>query len=95
MRDEIRDQRRIEFAFEAKRFYDIIRWKVAKTVLNGDLHGMKITNTVPTTNAGVWLYTPVGLGRAYAFTDKMYMNPVPQGVIDANPKLKGQQNPGY
>jgi hypothetical protein len=95
MREEIRDQRRIEFAFEAKRFYDIIRWKVAKTVLNGDLKGMKITNTVPANNSGVWLYTPVNLGRTYVFTDKMYMNPVPQGVIDANPKLKGNQNPGY
>jgi starch-binding outer membrane protein, SusD/RagB family len=98
MRDEIRDQRRIEFAFEAKRFYDIMRWKIAKTVLNAELHGMKITNTIPATNAGVWKYEPVDLGtnaQPHVFSDKMYMNPVPQSVIDANPKLKTQQNPGY
>lgn len=95
MRQEIRDQRRIEFAFEAKRFYDIIRWKIAKDVMNVDLHGMKITNTVPANNSGVWKYEPVGLNHPHVFTDKMYMNPVPQGVIDVNPKMAGQQNPGY
>ena len=96
MRTEIRDQRRIEFAFEAKRFYDIIRWKVAKDVLSVNLHGMKITNSVPANNSGVWVYEPIILGgRNYRFTDKMYMNPVPQSVIDNNPKIKTQQNPGY
>jgi hypothetical protein len=93
MRQEIRDQRRIELVFEAKRFYDIQRWKLSNTVLNGDLHAMKITNSVPSNNSGVWVYTPVGLGRSYKFTDKMYMNPVPQSVMDNNKKLV--QNPGY
>ncbi|MBE7173002.1 MAG: RagB/SusD family nutrient uptake outer membrane protein [Williamsia sp.] len=95
MRQEIRDQRRIELCFEAKRFYDIIRWKIAKDVMNVDLHGMKITNTVPADNSGVWKYEPVGLNHPHVFTDKMYMNPVPQSVIDNNSKLKTQQNPGY
>ncbi|PJJ83724.1 RagB/SusD family nutrient uptake outer membrane protein [Mucilaginibacter auburnensis] len=96
MRDEIRDQRRIEFAFEAKRFYDIIRWKTAETVLNVDLHAMKITNTVPADNSGVWQYDVVPIvPQFHKFTPKMYMNPVPQAVMDVNPKLKGQQNPGY
>ncbi len=96
MRQEIRDQRRIEFAFEAKRFYDLMRWKEAKDRLSVNLHAMKITNTVPSNNSGVWLYEEIVLGgRNYKFTDKMYMNPVPQSVIDVNPKLKTQQNPGY
>jgi len=96
MREEIRDQRRIEFAFEAKRFYDVIRWKIAGNVLNVPLHAMKITNTVPANNSGVWQYDQIVLTpRSYKFTDKMYMNPVPQSVIDVNPKLKTQQNPGY
>lgn len=96
MRQEIRDQRRIEFAFEAKRFYDLMRWKEAKDKLSVNLHAMKITNTVPSNNSGVWLYEEIILGgRNYKFTDKMYMNPVPQAVIDVNPKLKTQQNPGY
>ena len=95
MRDEIRSQRRIELCFEAKRYYDIIRWKTAKALLNVDRHGMKIENTVPSNNSGVWTYTPVLLNHPHVFTDKMYMNPIPQSVIDNNPKLKTQQNPGY
>lgn len=96
MRQEIKDQRRIEFAFEAKRFYDLMRWKDAKAKLSVNLHAMKITNTVPADNSGVWFYEEIVLGgRNYKFTDKMYMNPVPQSVIDVNPKLKTQQNPGY
>lgn len=96
MRQEIKDQRRIEFAFEAKRFYDLMRWKDAKDRLSVDLHAMKITNTVPADNSGVWKYEEIVLGgRKYKFTDKMYMNPVPQSVIDVNPKIKPQQNPGY
>jgi hypothetical protein len=96
MREEIRDQRRIEFAFEAKRFYDLMRWKIAKDKLSVNLSAMKITNTVPANNSGVWFYEKIVLGgRNYKFTDKMYMNPVPQLVIDLNPKLKTQQNPGY
>jgi hypothetical protein len=94
MRQEIRDQRRIELCFEAKRFYDIIRWKVAKTLMNLPLHGMKIYNTVPATNAGVWVYEPVELTQtSHVFHDYMYMNPVPQNVLNNNTKLK--QNPGY
>jgi hypothetical protein len=93
MRQEIRDQRRIEFAFEAKRFYDIIRWQVAKDVLSVDRHGMKITNSSPADDKGVWQYTPVLLNHPHVFTDKMYVNPVPQSVLDINKKLV--QNPGY
>lgn len=101
MRQEIREQRRIEFAFEAKRFYDLMRWKEAKDRLSVNLHAMKIYNSLvlpgpPKVNAGVWVYEKIVLGgRNYKFTDKMYMNPVPQSVLDVNPKLKTQQNPGY
>jgi hypothetical protein len=63
--------------------------------MNVDLHGMKIENSVPATNGGVWVYTPIGLNHPHVFTDKMYMNPIPQGVVDVNPKIKTQQNPGY
>lgn len=93
MRQEIRDQRRIEFAFEAKRFYDVIRWKIAEDVLTVDLHGMKITNESPDDNSGDWIYEPVPLNHPHVFTPKMYMNPIPQTVRDANTKIK--QNPGY
>jgi len=93
MRKAIRRERRIELCFEAKRFYDIIRWVIAEDVMNKDLHGMKITNSSPNDNKGKWIYEVVGLNHPHVFTKKMYMNPVPQPVMDQNKKIV--QNPGY
>jgi hypothetical protein len=93
MRDAIRHERRIELSYEAKRLYDLLRWKIAEVNLNIDLQRMVITNTSPTDNSGVWVYTPASLDRPHSFTQKMYFLPVPQGAIDQNPKLK--QNWGY
>jgi hypothetical protein len=93
MRDVIRNERRVEFCFENKRWYDIVRWRIGLDVMTKDLHGMKITNTVPADNSGVWKYEVVGLNHPHVFTQKMYMNPIPQPVLDRNPKVK--QNPNY
>lgn len=93
MRTAIYNERRVELCFEAKRFYDIIRWKTAQDVMNKDLHGMMITNSSPADNSGRWVYQVIGLNHPHVFTQKMYLNPIPQTVIDRNKKIV--QNPGY
>ncbi len=93
MRTAIYNERRVELCFEAKRFYDIIRWKTAQDVMNKDLHGMMITNSSPADNGGRWVYQIIGLNHPHVFTQKMYLNPIPQTVIDQNKKIV--QNPGY
>lgn len=93
MRDAIRQERRVELCFENKRFFDIRRWKIADQVMNVDLHGMKIENTVPSNNSGVWKYTPIGLTHPHVFQPKQYMQPIPQPTLAQNPNLV--QNPGY
>jgi starch-binding outer membrane protein, SusD/RagB family len=93
MRSVIRNERRVELCFENKRFYDIIRWRIAQSVMSVDRHAMKITNSSPTDDAGVWIYTPVLLGHPHVFTQQMYVNPIPQSVIDQNPNI--MQNPNY
>jgi starch-binding outer membrane protein, SusD/RagB family len=93
MRDAIHQERRVELCFENKRFQDIIRWKIADQVMTVDLHGMKIVNTVPTDNSGVWTYTPVGLNHPHGFKLRQYMHPIPQSALAQNPKLV--QTPGY
>ncbi len=93
MRSVIRNERRVELCFENKRFYDIIRWRIAQSVMSVDRHGMKITNSSPSDNSGVWIYTPVPLNHPHVFTQQMYVNPIPQGVIDQNSNIK--QNPNY
>lgn len=93
MRAAIHHERRVELCFENKRFYDLIRLKTAEQLLIHDRHGMKISNTVPENNSGVWKYEVVPLNHPHVFVQKMYLNPIPQDVIDRNPKVI--QNPGY
>ena len=40
VRKAIRVERRVEFAFEGRRYSDIIRWKMAEKVLNRNIYGM-------------------------------------------------------
>lgn len=92
MRDAIRKERRIELAFEDKRYWDLIRWKTAHIVLNTPVHGISITGT-----PGSFVYSPISIaGGTKKFNNpKNYLFPIPQYAIDQNPKLQGNQNPGY
>ncbi|MFO7657737.1 MAG: RagB/SusD family nutrient uptake outer membrane protein [Bacteroidales bacterium] len=93
MREIIRRERRVELCFENKRFFDIIRWGIAEDVMNKELHGMMITNTIPKNNSGIWIYTKIGIGHPHVFSNKMYLTPIAQSVIDRNSNII--QNPGY
>lgn len=87
MRARIRNERRVEMAFETERFYDIRRWKIAENVLNGPMHGMSVE-----LKSGVYSYTPY-VFETRIFPTKLYFMPIPQSEIDKNEKLV--QNPGY
>ena len=90
MRTDIRRERRVELAFEGKRYWDLIRWELAGTNLNQQLHGISIKG-----NNGVLIYTPVTIpGGNHKFdASKNYVFPIPQSAIDQNKNLV--QNPGY
>jgi len=94
MREVIRHERRVELVLENKRLFDIWRWKIAMDVMNVKPHCMVIRNSSPDDNSGVWVYNVEEItGRFSVFTQKMYFNPIPQAIIDRNPKIK--QNWGY
>lgn len=93
MRTAIRRERRVELAFEDKRYWDLIRWRIAEVNLNRPLHGIAITKGP----SGVLKYAPVaarGGDRKFS-AGRNYLFPIPQSVVEKNPKLEGQQNPGY
>ncbi len=92
MRAVIRRERRVELAFEDKRWYDIRRWEITTkgpAVLNSPEYGMRITIDPSTKKL---IYTPVQIFKN-SFSEHMNWLPIPQGVIEQNKKL--QQNPGY
>lgn len=82
MRDRIRNERRIELAFEEHRFFDIRRWRIAETLLNGPLYGTKYAKTGNTITYTRYAFE----NRSFPF--KMYVFPIPQSEIDKNPALK-------
>ena len=103
LREIIRRDRRIELAFEDKRWWDILRWKICdgeNGVMNKPIGGMKIEDT---NGDGVWEYNYHEGKRT--FLPRMYYQPIPQYVIDKNPVIREQnggedgwvngQNPGY
>lgn len=89
IRDIIRNERRVELAFEGLRWYDIKRWKIGQQVLNGYMHGFKFAGSDPNTDGG---YIRVG---QYQFNDNRdYLWSVPLDQMDLNANLK-PNNPGY
>lgn len=90
MRKVIRRERRVELAFEEKRWFDLMRWKIAETNLNTNLHGMLIEK-----QGAVLKYTVIEAadGKRIFYPEKNYLYPIPQSAIDKNSKLT--QNANY
>ncbi|MDR1883278.1 MAG: RagB/SusD family nutrient uptake outer membrane protein [Prevotella sp.] len=88
MRTIIRNERRIELAFEDHRFWDIRRWKIAGDVMKKTVRGVKITKQAD----GSFKYEYVDV-RSSTFDPKMYWYPIPREEMQGNSKLV--QNPGW
>jgi hypothetical protein len=88
MRDAIRHERQVEFAFEDHRAWDVRRWKLGETYFNSPLKGVQITQTAP----GVFTYVPITV-EDRVFDSKMYFYPIPQSEL--NIMTGWSQNPGW
>jgi hypothetical protein len=86
MRERIRNERRVEFAFEDHRGWEVRRWMQGPQYLGTPLRGVNITRN---TN-GTFTYTPM-IVEQRVFEPKMYLYPIPQGELFISPKLV--QNP--
>lgn len=85
LREKLRHERRVEFAFEGLRYFDIIRWRICDKVRNGNLYGFaKMTDSGKREN--IFLEKRV-------WKEHMYVWPIPQDAIDLNSNLK--QNPEW
>lgn len=91
MRKIIRNERRIELAFEEHRFWDIRRWKIADTdesVMTNPVRGVEIIKQAD----GTFRYNYVDV-RTSTFEKRMYWYPISRGEIQGNTKLT--QNPEW
>ncbi len=88
MRERIRNERRVELAFEDHRGWDVRRWLQGPQTLGAPLMGVEIARS----STGTFTYKPVEVEKR-VFEPKMYLYPIPQGEINASKGLL--QNPGW
>lgn len=89
LRDKIRNERRVELAFEGHRFFDVRRWGIADKTENRDLLAMNIQKK----EDGSKTYE-ISLLLKRSFLEQHKLVPIPRTEID---KSEGSlvQNPGY
>ena len=94
MRNQVRHERRVELAFEGLRWYDLKRWKIAETKLNGNVYGVRPGTVDATTGAINLTGSNIKVGDVRVFrSDRDYYFPIPQADIDLTPIVK--QNPNW
>lgn len=86
VREKIRNERRVEFAFEDHRAWDVRRWMIASPALGSPLRGVNVNKTGATT----FTYVPFVVENR-VFQPKMYLYPIPQGDLNISSGLI--QNP--
>lgn len=89
LRERIRNERRVELAFEDHRFWDVRRWMIGENTLGATIRGVRVTRE---TN-GSFKYVPYDLEKRIFF-EKMYLYPIPQPeIVKTNGNII--QNPGW
>ena len=78
----MRNERRVELAFEDHRFWDIRRWKIGEVVK--DIYGVSYSSVDGYSRTKI---------QTRIWDDKMYLYPIPQQENYKNPALG--QNPGW
>ena len=85
--DELRNEWRVEFAFEDHRFWDVRRWKTGAETQR-EIYGVEIT-----VNSSASSYRQV-LCQTRFWHNRMLLYPIPQTELTKNEKLK-PQNAGW
>lgn len=84
-REQVRNERRVELAFEDQRFWDVRRWKIADQTT--DIYGVTITKS-----GSKYTYTRTLIDER-VWNDKMYLYPIANTECFKNTNLI--QNPGW
>lgn len=95
MRRIIRNERRVEMAYEDQRFWDIRRWKICASgdgdaVMTQPVRGVNIIKH----SDGTFTYEYVNVTTS-KFDSKMYWYPIPRNELYGNNQLKQTEGWGY
>jgi len=94
LRDRIRNERKIELAFEDHRYWDVRRWRTAEEALSIQVLGVKTLRHLDGVGNATFTYeTFEAEAEKMNFYAPQYYLPIGQDRINNNPKLK--ENPGY
>ena len=88
-RAAVKQERRVELAFEDHRYWDLLRWKDAETVLNQPIKGVRISKNLN----GTYSYQVADVSSR-SFKAPMYLFPFAQYEL-VNSKGTLVQNTGY
>jgi hypothetical protein len=92
-RELVRRERRVELALEGLRYYDIERWDLGPTVMNGPYYGSRLGSVNTTTGEVTWGTGYILVEKRNFYPERKYLLPIPQSELDVNPNMT--QNPGY
>jgi hypothetical protein len=87
MREVIRNERRIELAFEEHRYWDIRRWRIAEELFKQPLEGLSIVRS-----NGLLTFSRIPVA-SYSFETKRYLYPIPYSEVIKNRNMV--QNPEW
>ncbi|WP_423128404.1 RagB/SusD family nutrient uptake outer membrane protein [Gaoshiqia sp. Z1-71] len=87
IRQVIHNEKRIEFAFEEQRYWDIRRWKEAQSLMNNPIRGLQITKS------GAMLISSEIVVMQPSFAERQYLYPIPYDEVIKNDHML--QNPGW
>lgn len=78
-RNRVRNERRVELAFEEHRFWDVRRWQIAEQALGQPIRSVTVTRA----GDGTLTYTYPGQAvQRRVFENKMYLYPIPRIEVE-------------
>lgn len=94
LRNRLRNERKIELAFEDHRYWDVRRWRIAEDALSVQIMGIRSLRHVDDLGAESFTYEVFEAeSQQMNFFPRHYYLPIGQDRINNNPKLL--ENPGY
>lgn len=94
LRERLRNERKIELAFEDHRYWDVRRWRIAEEVLSVQTFGLRSTRNIGATGDVTFTYQVIEAeAEQMKFLPEHYVIPIGQDRINNNSKLL--ENPGY